>query len=200
MAIRSSMVNLVSRLRSVTGAAPDDVFQGVTYWTDEQLQAALDAAMYPAWATKLTAKPEIVNGNRSYRHFTFAIPRGYWLEEAFTFHTESGSAVSAPSFVVQVNDKYGNVTFSGDTGYSRLSVDCNVIDWNAAAAWVWEQKAAHRFDYVDFKAGDHQFKASQEYNNCVQRAAHHRARKIRMFDRPVSGFSARNQNLGERWD
>lgn len=192
MAVRPSMVNLVSRLRSATGAAPDDVFQGETYWTDEQLQDALDSFLYPAWATTLIAKPELINGNRSYRHYTFSIPRGYWLEEDFSLHSENGYEVTVPSFEVQVNERQGLVTFSGDTGYSRLSVDCNVIDWNAAAAWVWEQKAAHRFDYVDIKAGDHQFKASQERDFCERRAAYHRSRKIRSFSTGKGGFVARS--------
>jgi hypothetical protein len=198
MPVRPSMVELVSRLRSSTGAATDDEFHGVTYWSDEQLQTELDLVKTPLWAGKLVAVPRKIDGSTIYSNQVFQIPRGYWLEDDFTIRDENGNEITTPTYSVTHNELMGFVTFTSDPGSGQLYIDAYLYDWNAAAASVWGQKADHRFDYINIKAGDHKFDARQEYEHCVDRAAWHAARKVKSFRRNPGRFVPESQNEGSR--
>jgi hypothetical protein len=50
-------------------------------------------------------------------------------------------------------------------------------DLHAAAADIWEEKAAALFDKHDFSADSSSFSASQMYENARSMAEHHRARQ-----------------------
>jgi hypothetical protein len=196
MPIRESMTGLVSRLRSITGAALDDEFHGVTYWSDEQLEAELDKVRYPAYALKLTKIERKIDGSCDYSNQTFNLLRGYWVEDLYTIRDTSGNEVSSPLYTVAINEQRGQVTFESNPGSGCLTIDLYVYDWNAAAAAVWEQKAAHRFDYLDVKAGDHKINHSDEYKNCVNRARWHSDRKAKSFQRTPARFIPDSRN---RW-
>lgn len=185
MAARDSMKLLVDRLRSVTGAATDDEFGGITYWTDDQLEAELDKHRYDA-RVPLTVTEYRQDGRVTYR-YTFSIPRGFWTENKYTVRDDNGREVGT-AYTVEVNSERGTVLFAEDIGNRRLFIDLSLIDWNAAAADVWEQKAAHRYDLITVKAGDTRFDAAQERDFCVARAAWHRARRVKGFNRVKLGF------------
>lgn len=182
---RTTMAGLISRLRSVTGASPDDEFQGETYWSDDQLEAELDMVCLPVTKCRLeptTDSPVTV--------FRFGSPRGYWIESLFVVKDASGNIIDANTYTVQPVERGGLVTFNAPVTKTGLTINYTVYDWNAAAAAIWEQKAAHRFDYINFKSGDHKFDARAEYETCVQRAQWHASRKIKAFSVPRRGFVA----------
>lgn len=50
-------------------------------------------------------------------------------------------------------------------------------DLHAAAADIWEEKAAARSDKHDFSADGANYSSSQMYNNAMEKARYHRARQ-----------------------
>lgn len=190
MAARAGMQALVSRLRSFCEAATNDVFHGVTYWTDDQLQNELDAVQMQAWNIDLTPIARTIDGQTTYGKYAFQVPNGYWVENDFTLRNADGTAQSPSAYTVQAVPGGDTVvlTFTNDPGYVRLTLDANLYDWHQAAASVWEQKAAHRNTYVDVKAGDHRFAAEQEYKHCIQQRDWHRGQKVRSFPRNRVGY------------
>ena len=52
-------------------------------------------------------------------------------------------------------------------------------DLNAAAADIWEEKAALVYDKFNFTtAGEATFQRSTKYDNCMKQARHYRARRV----------------------
>lgn len=190
MAVRTSMTDLVLNLRSRTGAATDDVFQGITYWSGDQLQNILDSFKHPQTDVVLTALPQKITGVKQWLVFRFDLVGAAWVEPFYVVRDSSGTAVMAP-YTVEITERYGYVTFASDHGSGSLTIDFTSYDANMAAAEVWSQKAAQRYDFINLKGGDHSFSAEQEYTHCVDRAAYFRAKRIRSFGKKPSGYALR---------
>lgn len=126
--------------------------------------------------------------SRSTTMFTFPIPRGFWVEDLFVVRDTSGEVVASPAFTVAVNDVHGTVTFAASVTGER-TIDLAVFDWHMAAASVWQQKAEHRFDYINFKAADHRFDMETERKACESFALYHRSKRVRSFPRTPKGFT-----------
>lgn len=158
----------VNRLRQITEAASDDVFNGVTYWTDEQLYAILAQYSYVVFDVSLS----YAGGSYVYR---VPVPNHVWYETGFNV-TDGGVSVVTTL-------EYDQRLITSAAKLANPLIDKLVVfDMNGAAAEVWGQKAAQRFDYVDWRAGSHNVRSRQEYDNCVQRQKMYRARRIRRFD------------------
>lgn len=186
MAARESMRLLIDRLRSVTAADPNEEYNGIRFWSDTQLQAELDKYRQDLTA-RLQAVPAKENGVTVYKQYAFSLPRGFWVEDAFVIQDADGFVVGS-AYGVEIQHDRGIVTFAQDVGPRTLTITFSAFDWNAAAADVWEQKAAHRYDYITVKVGDSRFDANQEYQHCLQRMQWHRARRVKAFSRGRRGF------------
>lgn len=185
---RSSMAGLIAHLRSLTSAATDDVYNGVTYWTDDQLQAALDRTRYLVRDIALTEKPYYSAGALNYTEHQFPVAVNWWTEDLYRVHDALGYDV--PSADYTVDGKRGIVTFDVNPDRQQYYIDVWLYDMNAAAADVWEQKASHRFDFINMKAGvNHRFDFAQEYQHCVDMARKFRERKIKAFTTRRGGFA-----------
>lgn len=79
-------------------------------------------------------------------------------------------------------DARGEEPYTWDTSTSPPTQDDNV-DWiptydlHAAAADVWEEKAAAVAADFDFQADGASYSRSQKYEHCMTQARHHRARR-----------------------
>jgi len=69
-------------------------------------------------------------------------------------------------------------------------------DLHAAAADIWEEKAALLFDKHDFSADSSSFSASQMYENARSMAEHHRARQKPTSKKSVKRPVENNNNNG----
>ena len=81
-----------------------------------------------------------------------------------------------------VLDERGEVPYTWDTSTSPPTRDANedwipTYDLHAAAADVWEEKAAVVSQDFDFKADGGQFSRSQVYEQFMKSARYHRARR-----------------------
>ena len=178
MAIRPEMTALVTRLRSITSAATDDVFNGVTYWTDEQLQDILDAHTLGVQDLPLSEGALYTNGVLDWQKQTYHLARGYDVASDVTILDSLGVVVTGT-----VNTQSKAVSLTAGSQGTQYYVRATVYDMYEAAAEVWSLKASQRSDYVRWKAGNYQANAAEEYQHCLERSSYYRAKRVRRFAR-----------------
>lgn len=175
MPIRAGMAHLIARLRGMTRAgSADATLNGVTYFTDEQLQQLLDTTAQQHRHIELIPVPQSENGTLVYK--SYAIP----AEIPYAFETEAadsgwqlrdaaGQAVTGYS----VNYAAGRIEFTSDTGGRLYFLDCRSYNLHQAAAAVWQQKAAFASPDADWQADNHRYDAATVFQHCLQMAALH---------------------------
>ncbi|RMF48729.1 MAG: hypothetical protein D6749_14895 [Chloroflexota bacterium] len=172
MPVRLGLLPLIAHLRALCAVGEADLTVGaLTYWTDELLQAELDATRRTVYGAPLIALPQFIDG--AYRYYEYAFPTalGTWIEEAAP---ESGFAVRdafgvAISSGFSVNYRARRVLFAEDQEGAAYTLDARSYDLYGAAASIWEQKAAFAAARVDWSA-THGLKSSQEYEHCTAQA------------------------------
>lgn len=175
MPIRTSMQTVVNTLRQYGQAATDDVFRGVTYWTDEQLQTIAD--QWSAFGQARLKQLEVADS----KLYQLDIPNMMLMEDSFKVYDDDKTLISTS---VTYSQTQSLLTFVSalDTDHDYF-VEARFIRLYDALADLWEQKAAQRFDYIDFKAGNNKMNMKQEYDNCMSRVAYYRNKTIRRFPR-----------------
>lgn len=165
MAARSGMADLITRVRALTGAGTADYTAGgASFWTDDQLQDALDRCRLDVYDE---AVPPLVTydsgGTAEYKTYesqydSFEATTGgtaiFYLRESGGARV--GTALYTPDYERGVFEFAASVT-----GGSVLYLTGRSYDVYAAAADIWRQKAAHVADRFDFSADGASFKVSQ---------------------------------------
>jgi hypothetical protein len=174
---RAGLATIIRRLRELTSAGTADyALAGTTYWTDDQLQAELDAHRMDFVREGLRAETEFVAGAEE-THNYYTTRRN--LEEAasgtaaWVVEDATGAAVGTANYTV--NYEAGQVRFTADTDGTAYYLSGRSFDVNKAAASVWEKKAAHAWDAYDFAADGASFKRSQMHDHCLKMAAQFRS-------------------------
>lgn len=175
MSVRAGMANLIQELRAAANVGTDEYsVDGVTYWTDDQLQTRLDKTQETHVRLLLQERP-VYTGDWEY--YEYLIPAGPHFEQS---GTDSGWVVrdSLGGTVTGYTVNYAarKITFSADQEGASYYLDCRTYNLNAAAADVWEWKAAHVAAAFDWSSDNHSVKASQEYEHCMAQAAKFRGR------------------------
>lgn len=177
MPIRTGMTDIVALLRQYGQAATNDVFDGVTYWTDEQLEAIADRN-----GRRVLIK--IKRTDPAYTIYRVIAPNTIRLEDDLAVYTADEVAV-ATSFTYNSNtNELVFTTALTDEVYYAYGL---VVDVYAALAELWENKASQRFNYIDWKAQNNKMNMAQEYQHCLDRAAYYRNKRIRTFTRDGRG-------------
>jgi hypothetical protein len=172
MTARLGMVPLIAHLRALCAVGESDLIVGaLTYWSDEMLQAELDATRRTLYGAPLIALPQFIDG--AYRYYEYAFPTalGVWIEESapdsgFAIRDSFGAALTSG---FTINYRARRVVFSADQEGLAYTIDARHYDLYGAAASIWEQKAAFAAARLDW-AGGHGLKASQEYEHCTAQA------------------------------
>ena len=179
------MALVIARLRRLTDAATDDEFNGVTFWTDDQLQTTLDENSFPVVDLELTPSTMLVNGVADWRTQFFykrTLDAYDYERNAQVVETSTGTPIDDDFFtldwsrmtVVLTDDVTSNVSYS-----LRLTL---YDMWNAAAR-IWYEKAEQRTSYISSKANAHKLEMQQERDHCVDRAIYYRSRRVKVFQR-----------------
>jgi len=169
---RASLQAVIDRLRFLTSASRTDEFGGVIYWSDDQLQEVLDLSRVD--------EPLRITLEKSDSGYFFTMPT-YYAHEIVAVEDSQGNPVE--DYTVEVYGQKVVFTFLEDDTYVATVV---IYDINAAAAGVWERKAAQRQGLVSIRSGVHQIRAEQERDFCLQRARHYRARTAKVIPLPGS--------------
>ncbi len=169
-AARASMADLIVNLRSLTNAGANEyTVAGNPYWTDAQMQTVLDRHVYRVRHEDLTPHETAeAGGSTSYYDYQ-AAHRFFETTDAgtarFIVQDETGSAIGTAAYTVDY--PRGLVTFGTTTaGMSRYLTGFS-YDLNAAAADVWQQKAAHYVTAYDVSTDNHNLRRSQIISNCM---------------------------------
>lgn len=194
MTARAGMATLITELRQTTFAGTADFTLGATaYWSDDQLQTALDRTQQTLDFAPTDVHVKTVSAAAFYTDYAF---KGYgrWFEEntvsstAFVVRDQSGNAQGTANY--SVNYQARVVQFNGgtvSTGGSAYYIDAKVYDLYAAAADVWGQKAAYLQQMTDWQSDNHRVAASQQIKHALSMQAFYKAesdssvRHVRLF-------------------
>lgn len=172
MAIRTTMQGMIDYLRMYGACATDETYQGVTYWTDAQLQDILDS--------------KAQHGGVVLRRYTDTLyqpncPRFHRFEDDVIVVDDNGTQVTGATY----DPTYNEFTIPTAQTVQLYAKGLKVNLYEALAA-LWDVKAAQRYDKVNWKAGNNRMDVNQEYMACIAKRDYYRARIIRKFPR-ISG-------------
>lgn len=177
--VRSGMSNLITRLRGNTNTGTADyVVSATTYWTDDQLEDALDRHSCRHDRERIQPEPNYEGGTVSYTEYRYEYRN---VEEAGTatrwrIETSDGTNVSTSNYSVDYNQR--RITFTADQGGTPYFLTYYSYDLERAAADVWDDKAAHVSDRFDLKTDNHDMKRSQLHAMYTAEAAKWRKRAM----------------------
>jgi hypothetical protein len=161
--MRATMAPIVGYIRKYGQVGTTEVFNGVTYWTDDQLEELCDerAETMNVWLRPIT--------NTIYK--VKVAPQ--WAFETPAFYSAGGTLLTGT-----YNDDRREVTFS-----TAPSTDVYVVaaayPRYAILADLWGIKAAQRQDYVTIKGGNNRLDMVQEREFCEKQRDYYRNRIMR---------------------
>lgn len=175
MATRSGMQQLVDELRAMTDSTTDDyTYNGVTYWTDQQLQNVLDQYRQDIYREPLHPEGEYTGGTLRYYNYYWRavnVERAASGSAAWQVEDSAGSAIGTANYTAYYEARY--IRFTSHTGGGDRRLSYRTYDLNRAAAHIWRQKAAHVASRFDITTDNHTLKRSQLRQQYLQMAAHY---------------------------
>ncbi len=178
MTVRIGMADLILQARSYAQCGSADwTTNGVTYWSDQQIQDVLDRYVDFVEDEPLVWKPEMVGGGTVEYHN--AQTRWRYLEQA-----TSGSAywgikdgLGATEGTANYTPEYGNgrIRWSADKAGTSFYLTARSYDVHSAAADLWNQKQAYYASWYQFGGDGQTFHREQAYDHAVKMEAQYRA-------------------------
>ena len=180
MAARAGLAGHIAWLRGLVAAgATDYAVGGVDYWSDDQLQQALDQSRRDVFRLPVAPIPVYEGAVLVYKRYKLAHS---WVEGvasgagAWNVVNSAGAVVSGDDYTLDA--QAGEVTFDADTAGVIYLFDYRAYDLNGAAALVWEMKAAHFAGDYDVKTDNHDLKRSQRVKQAQDMARLYRSRAV----------------------
>ncbi len=185
MAIRPNMTPIVELFREKAQVGETETFNGVTYWTDEQLEEILDKAKRPD-------TPILTLVNESHGLWNVELPHWYWVDpDTIDIQNSSGTSLysavsySDPTLTITGFGTFDlkNNTLDGagdDNAYQIFGMWINLYD---ALADIWDRRASQRYDYIQMKAGQNVLRMQNEYEHCIQQRDYYRGKIARAHKR-----------------
>ena len=171
---RTTMSDLITTLRGMTNAGTADYTVGtVTYWTDDQLQSALDRNRMEVVRLPVSPLTEYDGGTVVYTRYQTGTM--YWEgSTAFELQDSTGNAVGTALYTFDA--ERGVITFSTTTTGVDYYACGAVYDVDGAAADVWDMKAAQAADLFTFSTDNHSIQRGVIIQNYLRMASQARAR------------------------
>ena len=176
--MRETMNDIIDALRGMTNAGTADyTIAGRAYWTDDQLEDVLDRNRVDMNRVIMTGiKSVSFDNDPEWRRYN--APQG-WLEKTdggtaiFFLQLAGGSVVPLSEYTPDY--QRGIVEFTDDRGGQTIYLTARSYDVYAAAADVWEQKAAQAAGMIDFSTLNHSVKRGHVSQAYQRMAAKYRA-------------------------
>lgn len=156
-----------TQLRTMCNVGTTDyTVNGVSYWSDAQLQVVLDRHRTDIFQRELSVVDELIGGAYNYTHYSIG---DTFIESGATFTLyDSNYNVVTTGFTVDY--ALGLVTFTASTNGMPYFASYRTYDINAAASDVWRQKAAHFAEMVNFRAGNQSVNLSDKSKQALAMA------------------------------
>ena len=166
---RIGMYTLIQSARALANAGTGEFTVGnSTYWNDHHIEDALDDHRRDFQYQLMIVEPTQESGSVTYKRF-WTYP---YLESgtaAFYLQTAGGAQVAGS--IYEVDYQRGLVEFTNDTHGTAFYATGHAYDIHAAAADIWERKAAYAASNVDWSTDNHNIRASQYYDHCMKQAS-----------------------------
>jgi hypothetical protein len=141
----------------------------VSYWSDAQIQQALDKHRVTVYQEELEQWPALGTAGE-YEYYEYRASRGNLESGTAVFSIQQTNGGSAPAYTADYTS--GIVTFTADTAGTAYILSARSYDINAAASDIWRGKAANASKYFDFRTDNHQVSKSQLYKQFMDMAQH----------------------------
>lgn len=172
---RAGMINLIRRLREMCEAGDNDYqLAGVTYWSEDSLQAILDEKRTHFTGVALTPRPSYEAGVNIYLRYETPWGVGNAIEgpdgvggDGFRVYDSLGTTI-ASGFTL--NERDLSVVFDADQEGEARYLSGFSYDIRAAAVEVWLRKAAHAWSAINFSADGHRFERADLHKHCLEMA------------------------------
>jgi hypothetical protein len=177
MAARSTMAELILRLRGLTNAGTADYSLGTAnFWDDTHLQEVLDRHRVDVMREVVAPQAKHVGGTVEYHDYYSQFGN---LEATnggtAIFYMEAAAGADIGTANYSVDYQNGVVSFPADQKGSVYYLTGRSFDMNGAAADVWRQKASHFTEHYDFSTDNHSLKRGQVIDNCLKMSSHYAA-------------------------
>lgn len=165
MAIRQGLTSIVNELRRMADVGTAEyTVAGSAYWSDDDLQKALDRRSVLYHRIPLEPVPDFVNGNTEYRRYELTRPRDLPIEGTasgtvwFRLYSGQGTTITT-GYTLSSDD--GMIRFDADMMGSVLYVDYTVHNPYLAARDVLYARAVHEVRRFDVRTDAHTLSRSQ---------------------------------------
>lgn len=170
---RAGMLDLIEQVRGMADVGPADFTIGSsTYWSDAQIQTALDKHRIDIYQEELEQWP-IMGTAGEYEYYEYRASRGNLESGTAVFSVQQLNGGTAAAYTADYLN--GIITFTADTEGTSYMLSARSYDLNAAAADIWRGKAANAAKYFDFQTDNHRVSKSQLYKQFMDMAAHYQA-------------------------
>ncbi len=174
MTARTTMADLITRVRTLASVGSADyTLSGATYWTDDQIQAVLDVHRLDFADDQLRALREYDAGGtaRYYVHTTQYSNLEATSGGSAVLYVRDSTGARAGTSAWSADYLAGRITFTADTAGTVYYLTGRSYDVYAAAADIWQAKAAHVAERFDFSADGASFSASKLIDQYERMAA-----------------------------
>jgi hypothetical protein len=168
---RTGMATLIEQVRLLANVGTAEWTIGtVSYWTDNQVQAQLDAHRRDFVEDVL---PQGVNVTGTVEYHDYRLSYGN-LEDigsgtaAWSVRDTGGTLYGTADYSAAYD--VGLISFTADTAGSPMVVRYRAYDPYSAAADIWRSRAANVSLYYDIREGEHSLSRSQMFSHCMLQA------------------------------
>lgn len=171
---RSGMSALIEELRGMTEAGTSEYTVGTTlYWSDNAMQDVLDSHRQDLRFHPLQTIP-FQGAGGTLNYLEYSSPFGA-LEQTSggtaIFYVQDGAGATQGTALWSMDYRRGVLTFANNTLGTAFYFTGRTYDLNAAAAEIWQKKAAHYAPTTfDFSTDNHSIKRSQVYDHAIAQA------------------------------
>lgn len=165
---RVGMLDLIETVRGMADVGAADFKIGATaYWSDAQIQQALDKHRIDVYQEELDPWPT-VDTDGTYTYQEYRASRGNLESGTAVFNVQQLNGGTVPAYTADYAQ--GIITFTADTAGTAYMLSARSYDLNAAAADIWRGKAANAAKYFDFQTDNHRVSKSQLYKQFMEMA------------------------------
>lgn len=184
MAVRTSMVTLVSQLKNLTDLTRISSIKTEAEFSDEDVQRYLDLNKVEYQLVPLSATPVRAGSTVIYRNYYLPEYLGQFFEQPiddtindFFFLQDSlfSPILFGSGDAKAVFDPYlRRIVFNDSTQGNYYYLTVQAYDLYGAAADMWNIKASRRTALVTIKTDNHSINMEQEYQHCLDRFTYYK--------------------------
>jgi hypothetical protein len=174
---RTGMTTLIDTLRGYTDAGTADYTVGtLTYWSDDEIQRALDRRRTDNYRIPIYPQSEYTGGGTiEYKKYYIGVEN--WEETSggtaiFTIEDNDGDKIGTANWSADYTR--GFITFTANQGGTAYYVTGSNYDLNGAAADIWNSKAAHYARAVNFSTDNHSISRGDLIKNALTMSNYYR--------------------------